>query len=117
MLFLTKKSGFASFAEIIVTSTIFLISAVGIYSTIAAITPQAASATRKLKAANEARSFIERLRAEVSADTWSNGGQFDVGRTYTNTTESGMQINYFFTEPTGHPAGQAPRILNLTVSY
>lgn len=118
MLKIIKQSGFASFTEIVITSIIFLITAVGIYATLSKISPQAATATRQLEAANIGRSTVENLLAQVSADTWS--GNSDLIPGVNRSFNVGMiQVNYYLQDVSdpGYAPEEAPRQLFMTITY
>lgn len=118
MLKISKNAGFASFVEIVMTTGIFLITAVGIYSTIAMISPKSASSTRKLEAAYAGKSVIDRLSSQVTADSWA-GGNFDVGTQY-NVAVGSFRVTYNFEIPPGFGAvvpEEKPRKLNIQVNY
>ncbi len=122
MLKISKNAGFASFVEIVMTTGIFLITAVGIYSTIAMISPKSASSTRKLEAAYAGKTVIERLSSQVTAESWATPlptGNYVVGHNYTVPVGS-FQVRYNFEIPPGYGAVSAeerPLRLNVRVDY
>jgi len=122
MLKISKNAGFASFVEIIMTTGIFLITAVGIYSTIAMISPKSASSTRKLEAAYAGKTVIDRLSSQVTAESWVTPlptGNFVPGHNYTIPIGSFI-VTYNFEIPPGFGAvipEERPRKLNVRVDY
>ncbi len=120
MLKISKNDGFASFVEIVMTTGIFLITAVGIYSTIAMVSPKSAQSVKKLEAAYAGKSVIDQLYSRVSADTWSAvGGDFEIGRKYTQTVGK-FQITYNFEIPQEFAASldeEKPKKINVQVEY
>ena len=120
MLRIFKNGGFASLVEVIIASVIFTFAAIGIYMGIAALTPKSAQSAKKLQAAYVGKSVVDRLLSEVSATSWSGGGNLDLDRDYTlnNINGTGISVRYRLTALPGYPTGEeTPRILNMTVTY
>ncbi len=119
MLKISKNAGFASFVEIVMTTGIFLITAVGIYSTIAMISPKSASSTRKLEAAYAGKTVIDRLSSQVTAESWLPGGNLALG-THPPVIVGSFTVTYNLEIPSGYGAvipEERPRELNVRVDY
>jgi len=86
MLRLNKKDGFASFVEIIITSLIFIISALGIYITVSMLRPIGAESTKRLEAVYLGKELLDQFRAEVDARTWSASNHLNPGSSYSMTS-------------------------------
>ena len=71
MLKILKKQGFASFVEVLVTSVIFVVAALGIFTTISMLRPRAMDSAERIEAAYAGKSVLDRLRAYVDQRSWN----------------------------------------------
>ena len=72
MLKILKKQGFASLIEVLVTTVIFALAAIGILSTVSMLRPKGMTSARDLKAAYIGKQVMEDLRKDVDAQTWNS---------------------------------------------
>ena len=113
--------------EVLVATVVFIIAALGIMSTYAAIRTPSTKTDHKLVAALYGEELLASLRNEVDANTWAltqgAGGRFDCtnGVTYSGTKSvGGITYNYTYTVtcPSGNPANtDDPRSVNLQVTW
>ena len=112
-----SEEGAASIIEITVTSIIFIVAALGIYSTMTSLAPASNESSTKLKAAYVGKSELDRLRSEVDASTWNAvGTNLYPGShgPFTRTGADGKDYNVTYTV-SDLPSGA--RRVDLTVSY
>ncbi|MCB9721796.1 MAG: hypothetical protein H6756_13095 [Candidatus Omnitrophica bacterium] len=110
MLRIRKEEGLVSMVEVIVTSIIFTLTFIGVYIALSSSHPKGTLSAEKLNAAYTAKGFLDELRRDVRADTWTTGN-LAVG-TY-NFVYNGYQISYAVTNVTGMPL----RRVDLTITY
>ena len=68
-----NNQGFASIVEVIVTSIIFIITAVGMMATISTVKTPSTGSTKKLECTYRAKGFAQQLRQYVDGSTWDTG--------------------------------------------
>ena len=68
---LKQNKAFASFVEIIVTSVIFLLAGLGIFTSISMLRPHGSESAQKLEAAYIGKRVLDQLRGAVDASTWN----------------------------------------------
>ncbi len=110
MLRIRKEHGLVSMVEVIVTSIIFTLTFIGVYIALASSHPKGTLSAEKLNAAYIAKGYLDDLRRDVRADTWSSGN-LAVG-TY-NITVNGYQVGYVVSDVPGMPL----RRVDLTITY
>ena len=69
---INTRKGFASLVEIVVTSVIFLLAGVGIFTSIAMLRPHGGESSKKLEAGYIAKRVLDQLRSSVDASTWDD---------------------------------------------
>ena len=72
MLRILKKDGFASLIEVIVTTVIFVLAALGIFTTTTMLRPHGVASSQKLEAAYIGKRKVEELEGKVDARMWDN---------------------------------------------
>ncbi|MCA9401243.1 MAG: hypothetical protein KC713_06425 [Candidatus Omnitrophica bacterium] len=112
-----NNSGFASFVEIVITSIIFIIASLGIFTSISAIQPQSIDSVHKLEAAYYGKRVIEELYNLVDARTWNDGSSYLTpdtvfSRTYV-TADADIVVNWMLTDVSGLPL----RHMDMNVYY
>lgn len=115
--------GFASIMEVVVTSVIFAIAAISIFSTISMLkTAQQSTvdpnSTGRLAAAYVGERVLKDLHGQLDPQLWrDNTGDLQTGVMHTNTI-GGYTVNWSLTDvPGDFPAGLAPRKLMMNVYY
>lgn len=115
--------GFASIMEVVVTSVIFAIAAISIFSTISMLkTAQQntvdPNSTGRLAAAYVGERVVKDLHSQLDPQSWrTNTGDLQTGVMHTNTI-GGYTVNWYLTDvPGDFPAGLAPRKLMMNVYY
>jgi type II secretory pathway pseudopilin PulG len=68
-----NKKGFASVVEVIITSVIFIIASIGIFSTLSTVGQEGAVSQRKLQAIYRAKSVLDEMRSQLNTTTWASG--------------------------------------------
>jgi len=106
-----NKMGFASILEVIVSSIIFMIAAVGFFSSVSMLRPQATDSTKKLLALHTAKQVVDDLRAQVYGNMWTNAGSPLRPGVLHQRTIGAYTINYILTDVPGMPLRQM--VLNI----
>ena len=112
------RVGIASITEVVMAATIFVLAAAGVLAAVSFLRPQGADSARRLQAAYVGKGVVDRLRSEVTADTWTSGN-FSSGVTHV-WTEGEYIINYTLEDV---PAGCDPQVdcaakkLTMDVTY
>lgn len=103
MLKIFKKEGFASFVEVIITSVIFSLAAVGIYSTLLMTSPELEDSGTRIAAVYKAKQIIEELRDETNPVGWNNpAGKVWPGTPYSKSYGA-YTISYALEDVPGMP--------------
>lgn len=119
MLKISKRTGFASVLEVIITAVIFSLAAFGVLSTVSMLRPHSREAYREVEAAYYAKNMMDYLRTQVEAEAWqANTGPLATGVTH-STVVGDYTIDWTLTDvnPAEYPAGFAPRKLSMNVSF
>ncbi|MBF0523429.1 MAG: hypothetical protein HQL24_10315 [Candidatus Omnitrophica bacterium] len=112
MLKTLKKYGFASMVEVIVTSIIFMLAAIGIFATITSLRPQAMKSSKRLEAAYAGKAMIESLRSSIDARTWeTNESLLAVGINRTETI-NGFNVTWWLENVEGLNMRRLQMIIN-----
>lgn len=91
MLKLLKNEGFASILEVIVASVIFVVTALGVFSSIAMVRSQGGGSTQTLEALYIGKRVMDDLRAQVYGNLWAAGPLSPGGNPYTQTVTVGAR--------------------------
>ena len=108
--------------EVIVTSVIFAIAAISIFSTISMLKTSQQnvdpSSTGRLAAAYVGERVLKDLHSQLDPQLWrDNTGDLAADVMHTNTI-GGYTVNWYLTDvPGDFPAGLAPRKLMMNVYY
>ena len=107
----------ASILEVIVTSVIFVIAAVGIFMTISSIRPKGIAAQKKLRAAYLGKQIVENILGSLDARSWDNAS----GELYPGTPKSYPVVDgtttYTVTWQVSNVQGMDLRQVDLNVTY
>jgi len=71
MLKISKKDGFASFLEVVISAIIFVVAGFGIFVAISSLSPHSQKANLKLKAMYLGKNIAEELYQQVGASSWN----------------------------------------------
>ena len=117
---LFKKNRGFTVVEIIVASLIFSITAIGIFSTLAAIRKPSAESQRRVTAAYFGKQVLDDLRAQIDAINWQEGSGGPLDPTishppYTSNIDGITYTGTYAVEP--DPNGSLARRISLTVSW
>jgi len=91
MLKILKKEGFASILEVVVASVIFIITALGAFSSIAMIRAQGGGSTEGLEALYAGKRVMDDLRAHVYGNMWATGPLSPAGNPYSQIITVGAR--------------------------
>ena len=101
MLRLLKKDGFASIVEVVVASVIFVISAIGIFSSLAMLRPQGTASTKKLAALYAGKQVMDDLRGQVYGNMWTNPASPLYPSATISQTISSYTVSYYTVDVPG----------------
>jgi hypothetical protein len=103
MLKLMNNQAFASILEVIVSSIIFMTAAVGFFSAVSMLRPQAADSTQKLAALYVGKRVMDDLRSQVYGNLWNHPSSgLRPGVLFTQTIGV-YTVNYIVTNVPGMP--------------
>lgn len=94
---LKQKKGFASFVEIVITSVIFVVAALGILASISLLRSHGTNSSQRLEASYLAKQMIDQLRANVDARIWDNTDSGLVPLQRYSTSVGEYTINWYLT--------------------
>ena len=122
MLKLLKNEGFASIVEVIVASVIFVITALGAFSSIAMMRSQGGGSTEALEAVYAGKFVMDDLRAQVYGNLWAGGVLSPTGNPYTQSVTVGAKtytVTYNMVDVPGHNYGAYSllRRMDMQVTY
>ena len=116
---LKKNRGF-TIVEIIISSLIFSITAVGIFATLAAVRKPSAESQRRVTAAYFGKQVLDDLRSKIDATNWQagSGGPLDPTITHPPYTSfiDGVSYTGTYTVETD-PGGSLARKISLAVTW
>jgi len=120
MLKLLRQEGFASILEVIVASVIFVVTALGAFSSIAMLRSQGGGSTRELEALYIGKRVMDDLRGQVYGNLWASGPLSTVGNPYTQTITVGARtytVTYSMVDTQVSSGYPWTRRMDMTVQY